>query len=194
MAYVQRWEDYFKNVLDADGNGFIEPADAHVGGKGVALALGFAGGTPAYENTVKSFENLIRNIIHDFDDNKDGKVSLEELQNNVKKFFVGQPIDSLPEWWKENVRQFYRIGDPEGTGREVPVEEFIKLQKIFPPHASPETVAEAYQWAKANSPSKKLDFDAINFLTYTWASSPDPQPYIRWLFPNLYVAPVFASS
>ena len=32
MAYKQRWEEYFK-VLDADKSGFIDPADAALGGK-----------------------------------------------------------------------------------------------------------------------------------------------------------------
>jgi len=191
MAYVQRWDEYFNNVLDADGNGFIEPADAAKGGQGLAVALAYKEGTPEYINTLRAFEDFIRNIIHDFDDNKDGKVSREELHNNVKKFFIGQPVEALPEWWKENVRQFYHIGDPHDKG-EIPLEEFIKLQKIFPPHESPETVAQAYEWAKNNSRNKKLDLDAMNFLVYTWATSPEPQPHIRWLFPNLFVAPVYS--
>lgn len=45
----------------------------------------------------------MRNIIKDFDKNKDGKVAKDELLAGVEKYFIGKSQDSLPGTYNNNL-------------------------------------------------------------------------------------------
>jgi len=182
MAYKQRWLGYFK-VLDANNSGFIDPGDAAIVGKRLATTFGFAEGSPQYHGIVKALEGYLTNLIKDFDINKDGKVSREELIESVDKLFVGKGIEHLPGWWIANLELFFKAFDTNNNG-ELSLEEVTHIIKKVTPHESAENIAHAYKWAQNHSHSKgKYDANTLVAILYEWATSPAPTPEAEILMP-----------
>jgi len=182
MAYKQRWVNYFE-VLDADHSGFIEPKDAALHGKEVAVRLGFAEGTPGYNHLIQSHEKYVEGLIASFDANKDNKVSRTELIEAVEKLFVGKSVDELPAFWTENISTSFKALDTNHNG-ELSKEEVTHFVKKLTPHVSDAEIAQAYQWAKEHSLSKgKFDAHTLLIISYIWATSPELTLEAEILFP-----------
>lgn len=122
-------------------------------------------------------------LIKEFDVNKDGKVSKEELITGVEKVIVGKPVEALPAWWRENINNIFNAIDTNKNG-ELSLEESIKALHNFNPAETEANITAAYKWAVQHGPSKgRYDANTLNYVIFLWASSPDDIPEVTTLTP-----------
>jgi len=178
MAYKQRWADYF-DLLDGNGNGFIEPSDAEVLVKRAAAGGALSAEAQASLKTVVT--KLIADLIKAYDANKDGKVSKEEWANAVEKSFAGKPIDQAPDWWKEQIVGVFKVTDTNNSGELSEDEVTVRVIKQNP-SANPDEVRAAYKKVTAGG---KWDVIKYQEIAWTWATSPNPEHEVVLLTPFL---------
>jgi len=181
MAYKQRWQDFFE-VLDSNHNGFVEPTDGPIVGKKIAAALGKEEGGEEYKEIVESFDEFLKEVIHGFDLDKDGKVSKEEFFVSVDNIFIGKKLEEIPDWWKTRIAEsFYVLGaDHLGT---VTKEGVVDNIHRFSPGVPVAAIEKAYDWAAGLSGSGKYDVNGFYKVVYEWATNPNPTPEADILTP-----------
>ncbi|MDX3235121.1 EF-hand domain-containing protein [Streptomyces sp. ME03-5709C] len=97
------------SLFDADGNGFIEPADFALMGRRVVAAVP-AAGDGAKERLLGAFRRFWDTLSHELDADRDGRVSPEEFTAVVLN---PQRFDSTVQEFAEALAA---LGDPDGDG------------------------------------------------------------------------------
>eukprot|EP00026_Physarum_polycephalum_P019160 Phypoly_transcript_21032.p1 GENE.Phypoly_transcript_21032~~Phypoly_transcript_21032.p1 ORF type:complete len:159 (+),score=34.89 Phypoly_transcript_21032:134-610(+) len=135
------------------------------------------------KGAVAAYRKFFECLIKDFDANKDGKVSKEELINGVEKQFIGKKTSELPGWWKESVTNAFNYFDVDKDG-SCSLEETTKNFQSLSPNTSAEDIAKAYKWVQDHSASGKFDGPAFSdLIVYNWATSPDTIPEVYTFTP-----------
>lgn len=98
------------SLFDADGNGYIEPADFELMGSRVATAVP-AADTEAKDRLLAAFQHYWTTLVTELDANGDGRISPEEFTAvvlNPQRFdaTIGEFAEALAA-----------LGDPDGDGR-----------------------------------------------------------------------------
>jgi len=176
-SYKERWAEYF-DILDADGSGFIDPNDSSNFVKRLASYL------PPSElpKIGQRHGDLFRKLLKEYDANKDGKISKDELLAAVEKVFVGKTVDTAPAWWREHTAETFALMDYKKIG-EILVEDIIVTFKILSPTETEENIRNAYTWVTISSKSGKYDQVAYVDLVFGWASSRSSTPQATVLLP-----------
>eukprot|EP00026_Physarum_polycephalum_P009091 Phypoly_transcript_09202.p1 GENE.Phypoly_transcript_09202~~Phypoly_transcript_09202.p1 ORF type:complete len:188 (+),score=38.43 Phypoly_transcript_09202:815-1378(+) len=174
MAYKQRWMEYF-DVLDANKNGFIEPSDLDNIATTLSKFLRVPEDHQKVKTGVEANKRFFAGLIKDLDANKDGKVSREELLAGVEKLFVGKNPQALPQWWKDNLKQFFETNDLDQNG-VLSYEELARDIRGTTPTETDENIKASYDWIIKISPTGKLDAEAALAGAFVWATSPNLEP------------------
>eukprot|EP00026_Physarum_polycephalum_P017296 Phypoly_transcript_18472.p1 GENE.Phypoly_transcript_18472~~Phypoly_transcript_18472.p1 ORF type:complete len:202 (+),score=49.84 Phypoly_transcript_18472:34-606(+) len=182
MAYKQRWLEYFE-LLDADKSGFIDLGDLANATDMYSKVLRKPADSADVKGAVAVYRKFFELLIKDFDTNKDGKVSKEELLSGVEKHFIGKKASELPAWWKEQVTAAFNFFDIDKDG-SLSLEETTKNFQSLSKNTSAEDLAKAYNWVASHSASGKFDGPAYSdLIVYNWATSPDTIPEVYTLTP-----------
>ncbi|GGX81587.1 EF-hand domain-containing protein [Streptomyces minutiscleroticus] len=97
------------SLFDADGNGYIEPADFDLMGRRVVAAVP-AAGDAVKERMLGAFRRYWDTLVTELDANGDGRVSFEEFTAIVLN---PQRFDATVE---EFAQALAAMGDPDGDG------------------------------------------------------------------------------
>eukprot|EP00026_Physarum_polycephalum_P017382 Phypoly_transcript_18594.p1 GENE.Phypoly_transcript_18594~~Phypoly_transcript_18594.p1 ORF type:complete len:187 (+),score=31.31 Phypoly_transcript_18594:72-632(+) len=174
MAYKQRWLEYF-DILDANKNGFIEPGDLENIAQTLSKFLRVPENHPKVTTGVEANKRFLTALIKDLDTNKDGKVSREELLAGVERLFVGKTPQTLPAWWRDNIKQFFETNDLDNNG-VLSYEELARDIRGTTPTETEENIKAAYDWAIKLSPAGVFNAEVAIAGSFVWATSPDPEP------------------
>ncbi|MBC2866339.1 EF-hand domain-containing protein [Streptomyces mexicanus] len=98
------------SLFDADGNGYIEPADFELMGGRVAAAVP-AAGEEAKNRLLSAFQRYWQTLVTELDANGDGRISPEEFTATVLN---PQRFDATVSEFAEALAA---LGDPDGDGR-----------------------------------------------------------------------------
>jgi len=181
MAHKYRWALFF-DVMDQDGNGVLEKRDIDALAKQLSERAKLPVDDPDIKGVTFAYSSLLNNVIENFDENNDGKVTIEEFFAGVERYFVGKTPETIPHWLKKCIEDFFPSYDTNKDG-EISLEELKVGFKLADPDQTDENITKAFEWAKSHSPSGKYDFDAFYNVAYLWATSKEEVPEVVTLTP-----------
>jgi len=176
MDFTTRWREYFK-ALDANNNGFLEPADAIIVAKEISKRLGLDEKNAAELQQAQL--NVYSSLVADADKNKDGKVSSAEFDAFVLKAFKGKNYEEIPAWFRNNLEAAAKNFDLDQDGI-ISLEEWKIMNASYPKHASDSELTAAFtRVAKGNG----LDLAGFKHAVWLWCVSEEPVPDLEIIFP-----------
>jgi len=168
--YKARWRNYFI-VNDGNKNGTIELDDA----KFVAARV-FPVGSAGYPAALVVVEEFIKPFIQDFDLNGDGKITPEEFNAGVEKYFISKSnFEEFPEWFKKQTDIFFNIIDESKNGA-LSFEEVKRFSKTAGTKASDAEIQAAFDYGVKIGGEGKFGHKSFHNLVFEFATSPKPTP------------------
>eukprot|EP00026_Physarum_polycephalum_P012369 Phypoly_transcript_12669.p1 GENE.Phypoly_transcript_12669~~Phypoly_transcript_12669.p1 ORF type:complete len:211 (+),score=33.99 Phypoly_transcript_12669:26-658(+) len=177
MAYMQRWMDYF-DLLDVDKNGVIDSMDLYRTSQIVQTEMDKYENSEEIQQAISAYNTIFNGFMEDFDEDKDGRVTKEDVLFGVQKHFIGQTLETIPAWWKESSKHMIEAADLDKDG-ELSLEETRRYLKMADPALSDTAIEASFAWVKGLAISNRFDATAAFKFYYVWATCPEYPPQLH---------------